>query len=66
MEKKKQKLQLKKETLISLQENQMKALLGAEDMTTQSGAVCDNDVEVDLKPQAAARAAADSCCRRSC
>lgn len=60
----KKELKLQKETLVRLQEDQMKSLLGAENMTTQSGAVCDNDVEITKIGRVAA--IDESCCRRSC
>ncbi len=50
---------------MSLQEDQMKALIGAKDMSTDSGAVCDNDVELDVNLEIA-KAENNSCCRRSC
>lgn len=55
---KKKKISLKKETLMNLQEDQMKALIGAEDMSNDSGAACGNTVEL--------AAIDESCCRRSC
>lgn len=57
---KKKKIQLEKEALMNLQEDQMNSLIGAEGMSDDSGAACDNDVEVPVL------AVADSCCRRSC
>lgn len=56
---KKKKIELKKEQLLNLQEDQMKALIGAEDMSNDSGAACGNTVELAL-------AVDKSCCRRSC
>jgi len=63
---KNKKLILKKETLVRLQEDQMKALIGAEKMTTDSGAACGNTVDVPIEAIAKAAAADGSCCRRSC
>ncbi len=60
---KKKKIKLEKETLMSLQEDQMKALIGAQKMSTDSGAVCDNEVELDLE---IVKGKDESCCRRSC
>ncbi|WP_157632562.1 hypothetical protein [Cochleicola gelatinilyticus] len=45
---------------MNLQEDQMKSLLGADDMSDDSGAVCDNTVDVPIA------AIEESCCRRSC
>lgn len=56
----KKKIKLEKETLLNLQEDQMQSLIGAEEMSNDSGAACDNDVDVPLA------VAEDSCCRRSC
>lgn len=53
-------LNLRKETLVRLQEKQMKALMGAQEMSNRSGG-CDNTITVNLKV-----AAGDSCCKRSC
>ena len=63
----KKTLKLQKETLVRLQENQMQALIGAEQMTTDSGAACGNTVDVPIKALGAQRVAIEkSCCRRSC
>lgn len=56
---KKKKISLKKETLMNLQEDQMKSLIGAENMSDDSGAACDNTIEM-------VEAIEKSCCRRSC
>lgn len=56
----KKKINLEKESLMNLQEDQMKSLLGADDMSDDSGAVCDNTVDVPIA------AIEESCCRRSC
>jgi natural product precursor len=59
---KNKKINLQKSSLLKLQDEQMKALIGAEgDQTVDSGVACDNTV----KP-AVARLVEDSCCRRSC
>ncbi|AKK72577.1 class I lanthipeptide [Chryseobacterium sp. NRRL B-14859] len=55
-------LNLKKETLVRLQEKQMKALIGAAEMSNNSG-VCDNTIKV---PIGGLGAVAASCCKRSC
>lgn len=55
---KKKKIILEKESLMSLQENQMKSLIGADDMSDDSGAACGNTIETNIIE--------DSCCRRSC
>lgn len=55
----KKKLKLEKDTLMNLQEDQMSALIGAEEMSNDSGAVCDNTVEMVVEID-------ESCCRRSC
>ncbi|NSL87174.1 class I lanthipeptide [Chitinophaga solisilvae] len=66
MEKKK-KINLEKATLLRLQDDQMKALLGAEDQTTDSGVACSNTVDVPTESDAKLEYAAEgSCCRRSC
>ncbi|RAJ74051.1 hypothetical protein CLV59_111171 [Chitinophaga dinghuensis] len=69
MEKKK-KINLEKETLLRLQDDQMKALLGAEQQTTDSGVACGNTIDVPTDGTDAAPAqgfaAEGSCCRRSC
>ncbi|MET3034653.1 class I lanthipeptide [Chryseobacterium sp. NRRL B-14859] len=57
-------LNLKKETLVRLQEKQMRALVGAEEMSNKSG-VCGNTIEVPIGTLGLA-AAGDSCCKRSC
>ncbi len=58
----KKKIKLEKQTLMSLQEDQLKALIGgAEKMSTNSGAACGNTVELEIE-----KATEDSCCRRSC
>ncbi|WP_155523293.1 class I lanthipeptide [Flammeovirga pectinis] len=54
----KKKIKLNKETLVSLQEDQMKSSFGAE-QSNDSGAVCDNEI-------GALAIAADSCCKKSC
>lgn len=56
---KKNKIKLEKESLLNLQEDQMKALIGAEEMSNDSGAACGNTVDV-------LKAVDESCCRRSC
>lgn len=56
--KKKNKIFLEKESLMNLQEDQMQALVGAEDMSNDSGAACGNTID--------AIEADNSCCRRSC
>ncbi len=66
---KKNKIKLEKETLLRLQDDQMKALLGSEGQTTDSGVACDNTVDVPVdtvEPTASNFAAEPSCCRRSC
>ncbi len=68
MEKKK-KINLEKTTLLRLQDDQMKALLGAEQQTTDSGVACGNTIDVPVdttEPTEANFAAEGSCCRRSC
>ncbi|NSL87176.1 class I lanthipeptide [Chitinophaga solisilvae] len=65
---KKNKIRLEKETLLRLQDDQMKALLGSEGQTTDSGVACGNTVDVPAqeKENALVAEGADSCCRRSC
>ncbi|NSL87175.1 class I lanthipeptide [Chitinophaga solisilvae] len=61
----KKKIKLEKETLLRLQDDQMKALLGAEQQTTDSGVACGNTI--DFPEETAKLALAEgSCCRRSC
>lgn len=55
---KKKKISLKKETLMNLQEDQMKSLIGADEMSNDSGAACDNTIDPLVIEE--------SCCRRSC
>ncbi|MDG3582868.1 MULTISPECIES: hypothetical protein [Galbibacter] len=43
---------------MNLQEDQMKSLIGAEDMSGDSGATCDATIKLP--------AVEESCCRRSC
>lgn len=62
---KKKKIKLEKETLMSLQEDQMKALIGAEKMTTDSGVACDNTIDPEILERANLQVE-NSCCRRSC
>ncbi|RAJ74052.1 hypothetical protein CLV59_111172 [Chitinophaga dinghuensis] len=64
----KKKITLEKETLLRLQDDQMKSLLGSEGQTTDSGVACDNtvDVPVDTVEPEFAATAEGSCCRRSC
>lgn len=63
----KKTLKLQKETLVRLQENQMQALIGAEQMTTDSGAACGNTIDVPItKGINQGIALEKSCCRRSC
>lgn len=56
---KKNKIKLEKETLMDLQEDQMQNLIGAEEMSNDSGAACDNTIDT-------LKAVDESCCRRSC
>ncbi|RAJ74053.1 hypothetical protein CLV59_111173 [Chitinophaga dinghuensis] len=66
---KKNKITLEKETLLRLQDDQMKALLGSEGQTTDSGVACGNTVDLPTDGTDVAQfssEAADSCCRRSC
>lgn len=56
----KKKINLEKESLMNLQEDQMKSLLGADDMSDDSGAACDNTVDIPIA------VIEESCCRRSC
>ncbi len=55
---KKKKITLEKNSLMNLQDDQMKSLIGADDMSDDSGATCGATVKLE--------AVDDSCCRRSC
>ncbi len=55
---KKKKITLQKKSLMNLQDDQMKSLIGAEEMSNDSGATCDATIKLP--------AVDESCCRRSC
>ncbi len=62
MKKNKKVLNLKKETLVKLQEKQMNALVGAAEMSNGGNTIT---VVIDINPGLGATAG-DSCCKRSC
>ncbi len=62
MKKNKKVLNLKKETLVKLQEKQMNALVGAAEMSNGGNTIT---VVIDINPGLGI-AAGDSCCKRSC
>lgn len=62
------RLKLEKETLIRLQEDQMKSLYGAAHHSTQSRFLCKKETIEDGKPKPKEdeKKLENSCCRRSC
>ncbi len=63
MKKNKKVLNLKKETLVRLQEKQLQALVGAADMSNGGNTIT---VTIDVPIGLGIAAEGNSCCKRSC
>jgi len=63
MKKNKKVLNLKKETLVKLQEKQMNALVGAAEMSNGGNTIT---VTIDVPIGLGVAAEGNSCCKRSC